>query len=131
MWFRSWGLRSILAGLFAFLSACTVPQQQRFFDVILGRVGMRDGGYGQEESAKAPPSPTAVPAATPASSEAEQILMLWQRAMTEHPQMYLDCLKDAQCGPALRGYLVRLQQQTSHPLELPAVYDPYGLREWR
>ena len=47
--------------------------------------------------------------------------------MTEHPQIYLDCLQDSQCGPALKGYLSRLQQQAARSLELPPAYNSYSL----
>jgi hypothetical protein len=124
-------------GFSILLFGCTVQQQQQFLDATLGAV---IGGKGRDTDEAQPvkasttaPQPAAsapqqAAAAPPVLSEAEQLLMLWQRTMTEHPQPYLDCLNNTQCGPALKGYLTRLQQQTSRSLELPPAYDRYGLK---
>lgn len=120
------------------LFGCTVRQQQQFLDATLGAViGGKERDTDEVPPVKAAttaPQPAAsapqqVAAATPALSEADQLLRLWQRTMTEHPQPYLDCLNDAQCGPVLKGYLTRLQQQTSRSLELPSVYDSYDIKK--
>ena len=77
-----------------------------------------------------PRSSTPVPASSASvipSSAPEELVLVWQKTMTEHPQIYLNCLQDSQCGPALKGYLSRLQQQAARSLELPPAYNSYSL----
>ena len=77
-------------------------------------------------SRPATPAPASA-GSTLAVSESEQIFLLWQKTMTAHPQIYLECLQDAQCGPALKSYVVRLQRQAARTLELPPAYTGYDL----
>jgi hypothetical protein len=123
-------------GFSVLLFSCSVQQQQQFLDATFGTFfgKGRSTDEGQPVTAAAPApqpavsTPQQVAALTPALSEAEYLLMLWQRTMTEHPQPYLDCLNHAQCEPALKGYLTRLQEQASRSLQLPPAYDRYGLK---
>ena len=84
------------------------------------------------EPVRAAASRSATPAPASAGSglgvsESEQIFLLWQKTMTAHPQIYLECLQDAECGPALKSYVVRLQHQAARTLELPPAYTGYDL----
>ena len=119
--------------LSACLAGCTVQQQQEVVDATIGRAFGRGRNTSQAQPVlAASPSPSAPAPTAPVnagtSSESEQLLLLWQKTLGEYPQIYLDCLQDAQCGPALKGYLYRLQQQASRSLELPPAYDSYNLR---
>ena len=131
-------LRSVsLAGLCALtcLAGCTVPQQQQVIDRTIGRVFGKGQTVSQSQSVQptpavaarpAPPAATA-PVGAPPAAQSAQIFLLWQKTMTAHPQLYLECLQDAQCGPALKSYVGRLQHQTGRRLELPSAYQGYGL----
>ncbi len=130
---RAWTIVS-LSGLYLFtlLGSCSPLQQQEFVDLTIGRAFGRGRTTSQAQPAQAAlPRPSAPAPASSASvipaSESEELVLVWQKTMTEHPQIYLDCLQDSQCGPALKGYLSRLQQQAARSLELPAAYNSYSL----
>ncbi len=130
---RAWTIVS-LNGLYllTLLGGCSPLQQQEFVDATIGRAF----GRGRITSPAMPaqvarprssaPAPALSASVTP-SSEPEGLVLVWQKTMTEHPQIYLNCLQDSQCGPALKGYLSRLQQQATRSLELPPVYNSYSL----
>ena len=130
---RAWTIVS-LNGLYllTLLGGCSPLQQQEFVDATIGKAF----GRGRTTSPAMPaqvarprssaPAPASSASVTP-SSEPEGLVLVWQKTMTEHPQIYLNCLQDSQCGPALKGYLSRLQQQAARSLELPPVYNSYSL----
>ena len=130
---RAWTIVS-LSGLYLFtlLGGCSPLQQQEFVDATIGRAFGRGRTKSQAMPAQAalPRSSAPAPASSASvipSSTSEELVLVWQKTMTEHPQIYLDCLQDSQCGPALKGYLSRLQQQAARSLELPAAYNSYSL----
>lgn len=130
---RAWTIVS-LNGLYllTLLGGCSPLQQQEFVDATIGRAF----GKGRTTSPAMPaqvarprssaPAPASSVSVTP-SSEPGELVLVWQKTMTEHPQIYLDCLQDSQCGPGLKGYLSRLQQQAARSLELPPAYNSYSL----
>ncbi len=118
--------------LFACLGGCTVQQQQQAIDRTIGRAFGKGQAVSTAEPVRAAASRPATPAPASAGSglgvsESEQIFLLWQKTMTAHPQIYLECLQDAECGPALKSYVVRLQHQAARTLELPPAYTGYDL----
>lgn len=130
---RAWTIVS-LNGLYllTLLSGCSPLQQQEFVDATIGRAF----GKGRTTSPAMPAQGARPRSSTPApassasvipSSAPEELVLVWQKTMTEHPQIYLNCLQDSQCGPALKGYLSRLQQQAARSLELPPAYNSYSL----
>ena len=131
--FRAWTIVS-LSGLYllTLLGGCSPLQQQGFVDATIGRAFGRGRTKSQSTPAQvarprsSAPAPASSASVIPAS-ESEELVLVWQKTMTEHSQIYLDCLQDSQCGPALKGYLSRLQQQAARSLELPPAYNSYSL----
>lgn len=118
--------------LLTLLGGCSPLQQQEFVDATIGKAFGRGRTTSQAMPAQAarPRFSTPAPASSVSvipSSEPKELVLVWQKTMTEHPRIYLDCLQDSQCGPALKGYLSRLQQQAARSLELPSVYNSYSL----
>lgn len=133
-----------LSSLFL-LTSCTVQQQRD----VLGVIGTVIPGSSTSRlpsfSSPASPSglspvaarpPRSVVAAppprqpTPASvkTEAGWVLQTLQRAMTDAPTPFRDCLANSACQKALSAHLLQLQGQADATLELPAQYDQYDLR---
>ena len=130
---RAWTIVS-LSGLYllTLLGGCSPLQQQEFVDATIGRAFGKGRTTNQAMPARAtrPHSSTPAPASSTSvipSSKPEGLVLVWQKTMTEHPQIYLDCLQDSQCGPGLKGYLSRLQQQAGRSLKLPPAYNSYSL----
>jgi hypothetical protein len=108
-------------------SSCTVQQQQQ----VLGTIGQVIPG--SSNSVFAPESPpaagaTSAPRVDPDRVEAQLVLRTLQRAMTDNPGSFQECLDNSQCRPALAAHLIRLQKQAMSTLELPAMYDRYDLK---
>lgn len=79
---------------------------------------------GESTTAEAKPAPRV----DPNRVEAQLVLPVLQRAMSENAAPFLDCLDNQNCRPALTGYLIRLQKQAMGTLDLPPTYDRYDLK---
>jgi hypothetical protein len=118
-------------------SSCTVQQQQQVLGTI-GQVipGSSNSLFGSGSSSSPSESPaapsstaaTAAPRVDPDRVEAQLVLYTIQRAMTDNPAPFQECLDNAQCKPALAAHLIRLQKQAMSTLELPSAYDRYDLK---
>lgn len=115
-------------------SGCTVQQQQQ----VLGTIGKVIPGSSTAESTAssaphtaggslqrpaAPPSPAALE-----KSDAQWVLQTMQKAMTDNPSPFQECLDNPPCRLALTAHLIQLQKQAGGTLELPAIYDRYDLK---
>ncbi len=120
-----------LSGLFL-LNSCTVQQQRD----VLGAIGTVIPGSstsrlpsfsspaspsGPSPVAARPPSPV-VAAPTPSQptpadvkTEADWVLQTLQRAMTDAPAAFQDCLAKSPCQKALSAHLLQLQRQADAP----------------
>ena len=124
-------------------SGCTVQQQRD----VLGGVGKLIPGssnsvvYKSDASSSSSTSSSSssgsqaataetapVPRVDPDRVEAQLVLHTIQRAMTDSPTSFQECLENAQCKPALTAHLIRLQKQAMSTLELPPAYDRYDLK---
>jgi hypothetical protein len=56
------------------------------------------------------------------------VLHTLQRAMTDNPPPFQECLDNPPCRLALTDHLIRLQKQAGGTLELPPTYDRYDLK---
>jgi hypothetical protein len=115
-------------------SGCSVQQQQE----VLGAVGMLIPGsstsmFPSSSSASRTTSESqaaSVPAprVDPQRLEAQLVLRTLQRAMTDNPPPFQECLDTPPCKTALAAHLIRLQEQAAGTLELPPLYDRYDLK---
>jgi hypothetical protein len=114
-------------------SGCTVQQQQQ----VLGTIGQMIPGssnslYGSSSPSSSSSSSQAASSPAPPVDydrvEAQLVLHTLQRAMTDNPTPFQECLDNVQCKPALAAHLIRLQKQAMSTLELPPVYDRYDLK---
>lgn len=122
-------------------SGCTVQQQRD----VLGTIGQVIPGSSNsavyKSSASSSPSGSSssgsqaataetapAPRVDPDRVEAQLVLHTIQRAMTDSPTSFQECLENAQCKPALTAHLIRLQKQAMSTLELPPAYDRYDLK---
>jgi len=138
---QRWSWKGVVGGwLLLMSSGCTVQQQQQ----VLGSIGQFIPGssnsmFGSSSSSSSSSgsqdaSSTTAAAATPAPRvdpdrvEAQFVLRTIQRAMTDNPAPFQECLDNTQCKPALAAHLIRLQKQAMSTLELPSVYDRYDLK---
>ena len=139
-----------LSSLFL-LTSCTVQQQREVLGtigtVIPGSSTSRIPSFSSSASpsssspaAAHPPSPVPPPRpvavapppslSTPAvaKTEAEWVLQTLQRAMTDGPAPFQNCLANGPCQKALSAHLLQVQRQADATLELPALYDQYDLQ---
>ena len=133
---KGWSWRGVVGGCLLLLgNGCTVQQQQQ----VLGTIGQIIPGssnslYGSDSSSSSSSEPQASASSKPAPRvdpdrvEAQLVLHTLQRAMTDNPAPFQECLDNAQCKPALAAHLIRLQKQAMGTLELPPVYDRYDLK---
>jgi hypothetical protein len=133
-----------LGGLLVLVgSGCSVQQQQEVLGAV-GRVipgsknsvfGSGSSGSEAEPQAASEAEPQAAPAPAPrvdpARTDAQLVLHTLQRAMTDNPPPFQECLDNPQCKIALTAHLIRLQKQAMSTLELPPVYDRYDLKRGR
>lgn len=131
---RGWIAMVIMGILMYGGSGCTVQQQQQ----VLGAIGSVIPGSstsvitpGSRTASESQAAPTPTPRVDPDRVEAQLVLRTLQRAMSENPVPFQECLDNAQCKPALAAYLIRLQKQAMSTLELPPVYDRYDLKRGR
>jgi hypothetical protein len=127
------------AGFLLFVSGCTVQQQQQ----VLGSIGQLIPGSSNSlfssgsSSSSSSTSGTQTAAATPAPRvdpervEAQLILHTMQRAMTDNPAPFQECLDNPQCRSAFAAHIIRLQKQAMSTIELPPAYDRYDLKRGR
>jgi len=124
----------MLAGI-ALLSAggCTVQQQQQ----VLGSIGSLIPGSSNSiitPSSSPTPSEQAAGQAKaeslpdPERVDAQWVLRTMQRAMTDSPAPFQECLDNSPCKIALTAHLIRLQKLAGGTLDLPPVYDRYDLK---
>jgi hypothetical protein len=115
---------------------CTVQQQQQ----VLGTIGQVIPGSSNSlysSGSSASPSSSGSTASAPAPRvdpdrvDAQLVLRTMQRAMTDNPASFQECLDNAQCRSAFAAYLIRLQKQAMSTLELPPAYDRYDLKRGR
>lgn len=125
-------------------SGCTVQQQQQ----VLGTIGQvipgssnsvfsagsssasssaTSGGSSSGTQTAAAPAPRV----DPDRVEAQLVLRTMQKAMTENPTSFQECLENAQCKSAFAAHLIRLQKQAMSTIELPPAYDRYDLKRGR
>lgn len=127
---HEWCGRGVLAGWLLLVgSGCTVQQQQE----VLGAVGQIIPGssnslYGSSSSSSSKTAASPAPPVDYDRVEAQLVLYTLQRAMTDNPASFQECLDNVQCKPALAAHLIRLQRQAMSTLELPPVYDRYDLK---
>ena len=124
----------MLAGI-ALLSAggCTVQQQQQ----VLGSIGsLIPGSSNSIITPSSSPTPSeqaagqakAEPLPDPERVDAQWVLRTMQRAMTDSPAPFQECLDNPPCKIALTAHLIRLQKLAGGTLDLPPVYDRYDLK---
>jgi hypothetical protein len=117
------------------VSACTVRQQQE----VLGGIGKLIPGSSNSIIApsSSPPAPSPAPSEPQAKAEplpdpdrvdAQLVLRTMQRAMTDNPPPFQECLDNPPCKLAFTAHLIRLQRQAGGTLELPSAYDRYDLK---
>lgn len=128
-----WGL--LIGGLFWLAaSGCTVQQQQQ----VLGTIGqvipgssnsMYSSGASSESSSSAKAEASApAPRVDPNRVEAQLVLRTMQRAMTDNPASFQECLDNSECKLAFAAHIIRLQKQAMSTIELPPAYDRYDLK---
>ncbi len=108
---------------------CTVQQQQQ----VLGTIGQAIPGasnsmFGESSSSSESQAATPAPRVDPNRVEAQLVLYTLQRAMTDNPPPFQECLDKSECKSALAAHLIRLQKQAMSTLELPPAYDRYDLK---
>lgn len=141
-WTQQW-FSTLLGGLFL-LTGCTIQQQRE----VLGTIGTVIPGSSTSRlpalyssSPNNPSAPPASPASTVAAApspppqtvdlvrtDAQWVLQTIQRAMTDDPTPFQDCLQKTPCQTALTTHLLQLQKKSGGTLVLPAVYDRYDLK---
>jgi hypothetical protein len=118
------------------VAGCTVQQQQQ----VLGTIGQMIPGSsnsvfssGSSFSSAGAQAAAATPAprVDPERVEAQLILHTMQRAMTDNPAPFQECLDNPQCRSAFAAHIIRLQKQAMSTIELPPVYDRYDLKRGR
>jgi hypothetical protein len=132
----------VLVGLFLLSgSGCTVQQQQQ----VMGTIGALIPGSStsiitprssptttetQTAGTTTETQTTSAPAPRVDSErvDAQWVLRTLQRAMTDDPAPFQECLDNSPCKIALTAHLIRLQKQAGSTLELPPVYDRYDLK---
>lgn len=131
---RNWTL-AFAGVLLLGVSGCTVQQQQQ----VLGGVGKLIPGSSNSiiapsssptTSSPAPSEPQAKaePLPDPDRVDAQLVLRTMQRAMTDNPPPFQECLDNPPCKLAFTAHLIRLQKQAGGTLELPPAYDRYDLK---
>ena len=129
---KAWMWAVVGVALWFGMGGCTVQQQQQ----VLGTIGAVIPGsstsvfpssapQAKSESSKVEPQPD------PDRVDAQWVLKTMQRAMTDNPPSFQECLDNPPCKLALTAHLIRLQKQASGTLELPTVYDRYDLKRGR
>lgn len=130
---NQWGL--LIGGLFWLAaSGCTVQQQQQ----VLGAIGqvipgssnsMYSSGSSSESSSSSKAEASApAPRVDPNRVEAQLVLRTMQRAMTDNPASFQECLDNSECKLAFAAHIIRLQKQAMSTIELPPAYDRYDLK---
>lgn len=132
---RNWLV--VFAGLLLLgVSGCTVGQQQQ----VLGGIGKLIPGSSNSiitpsssSTSSASPQPSepqakAEPLPAPDRVDAQWVLQTMQRAMTDNPPPFQECLDNPPCKIAFTAHLIRLQKQAGGTLELPSAYDRYDLK---
>jgi hypothetical protein len=134
-WRRNWLMLLVGVGLLS-AGGCTVPQQQK----VLGSIGSLIPGSSNsiitsssspapsEQAAPAAEQPKAAPLPDPEKVDAQWVLRTMQRAMTDDPAPFQECLDNPPCKIAFTAHLIRLQKLAGGTLDLPAVYDRYDLK---
>ncbi len=128
-----WGL--VVGGFFLCVAGgCTVQQQHQ----VLGTIGQIIPGSSNSMYSSDPASLNSSSAKTEASVpaprvdpdrvEAQLVLRTMQRAMTDNPASFQECLENAQCKIAFAAHIIRLQKQAMSTIELPPAYDRYDLK---
>ncbi|MBI3246618.1 MAG: hypothetical protein HYZ50_08945 [Deltaproteobacteria bacterium] len=128
---RGSGIIGIIGGCTLLVcGGCTVQQQQQ----VLGTIGQVIPGASQSVFGESGPSSSESQAAAPAPRvdpnrvEAQLVLYTLQRAMSDNPSPFQECLDKAECKSALAAHLIRLQKQAMSTLDLPPAYDRYDLK---
>jgi len=120
------------------VSSCSVQQQQQ----VLGTIGSVIPGSSTsifassssstttESSAEGAPQAKAAPAppVDVERTDAQWVLKTVQRAMSDNPLPFQECLDNPPCKLAFTAHLIRLQKQAGGTLELPPAYDRYDLK---
>ena len=130
---QCWGV--LVSGFFLLVgSGCTVQQQQQ----VLGTIGqvipgssnsMYSSGSSSESSSSTKAEASApAPRVDPNRVEAQLVLHTMQRAMTDNPSSFQECLDNPECKSAFAAHLIRLQKQAMSTIELPPTYDRYDLK---
>lgn len=138
-----WCRLTFLSGVLLFIgggiigSGCTVQQQQE----VLGTIGKVIPGSSNSvfTSSSAPRTAAELPPGSPTpplpadieKTDAQWVLKTMQRAMTDNPSPFQECLDNPPCKLAFTAHLIRLQKQAGGTLELPSVYDRYDLKRGR
>jgi hypothetical protein len=86
------------------------------------------GATAQSETAGASTQTVSAPQTDRARTDAQLVLHTLQRAMTDNPPPFQECLDNPPCRLALTDHLIRLQKQAGGTLELPPAYDRYDLK---
>ena len=129
---RTW-LVMLMGGVLLSVGGCTVQQQQQ----VLGAVGsIIPGSSNSIITSSSSPTPSeqasgqvkAEPPPDPDRVDAQLVLRTMQRAMTDDPAPFQECLDNSPCKIALTAHLIRLQKQAGGTLDLPPIYDRYDLK---
>ncbi len=119
------GWVAVLGGLLLWGgSGCSVQQQQQVLGAIGTMIPGSKGSSGSTSEAEAAPQPRV----DPERVDAQLVLQTLQRAMTDNPTPFQECLDNSPCKLALTAHLIRLQKQAGGTLELPPIYDRYDLK---
>src|SRR5919198_855486 len=102
-------------------SGCTVQQQQQ----VLGTIGTMIPGSRSSSGSTSESETAPKPRVDPERVDAQLVLKTLQRAMTDGPLPFQECLDNSPCKLALTAHLIRLQKQADGALELPPIYDRY------
>jgi hypothetical protein len=130
---QCWGV--LVSGFFLLAgSGCTVQQQQQ----VLGTIGQvipgssnslySSGSSSQNASSTKTEASAPAPRVDPDRVEAQLVLRTMQRAMTDNPASFQECLDNPQCKSAFAAHIIRLQKQAMSTIELPPAYDRYDLK---
>lgn len=137
---KGWSRMATVGGLLLIAGGgCTVQQQQD----VLGTIGKVIPGSSNSvftsssatntatapQAASTPPPPPI--AEDVEKTDAQWVLKTMQRAMTDNPSPFQECLDNPSCKLAFTAHLIRLQKQAGGTLELPTVYDRYDLKRGR
>ena len=131
---KGWSWIGAIGGVLLVCGGCTVQQQHQ----VLGSIGQfipgasnsmySSGSSSQSSSSSQAEASAPAPRVDPNRVEAQLVLHTMQRAMTDNPAPFQECLDNPECKSAFAAHIIRLQKQAMSTLELPPAYDRYDLK---